>query len=137
MLRGRCRPKCGWNASVLYTYAAVSAQVSAGKLRVLAIPSQGRIKPLPDVPTVGESGYKDIDADTWYGVLAPARTPKEKVAQLAGWFSAAVQSSEIKPRLDVLGHDPVGLCGTDFGAFIRKQYEEYGRVIRDANIKAE
>ena len=66
------------------TYAAVSAQVSAGKLRVLAVPSQERIKALPDVPTVGESGYKDIDADTWYGVLAPARTPKEKVAQLAG-----------------------------------------------------
>jgi tripartite-type tricarboxylate transporter receptor subunit TctC len=70
-------------------------------------------------------------------LCAPARTPKERVAQLAGWFSAAVQSAEIKPRLDVLGHDPVSLCGADFGALIRKQYGEYGRVIRAANIKAE
>jgi tripartite-type tricarboxylate transporter receptor subunit TctC len=123
--------------SVLFAYAAVAAQVGAGKLRVLAIPSQQRIKALPDVPTVAESGYKDIDADNWYGVFAPARTPKEKLAQLAGWFNAAVQSAEIKPRLDVLGHDPVGLCGADFGAFIRKQYDEYGRIIREANIKVE
>jgi tripartite-type tricarboxylate transporter receptor subunit TctC len=123
--------------SVLYTYAAVSAQVSAGKLRVLAVPSQERLKALPDVPTVAESGYKDIDADTWLGLFAPARTPKERLAQLAGWFSAAVQSAEIKPRLDVLGHDPAGLCGADFGGFLRKKYEEYGRIIREANIKAE
>jgi tripartite-type tricarboxylate transporter receptor subunit TctC len=123
--------------SVLYTCAAVSAQVSASKLRVLAVPSQERLKALPDVPTVAESGYRDIDADTWLGLFAQARTPKERLALFAGWFSSAVQSAEIKPRLDVLGHDPVGLCGADFGAFIRKQYEEYGRIIREANIKAE
>jgi tripartite-type tricarboxylate transporter receptor subunit TctC len=123
--------------SVLYGYSAVAAQVGAGKVRVLAIPSQERIKALPDAPTIAESGYKDIDADNWYGVFAPARTSKERVAQLAGWLNAAVQSAEIKPKLDVLGHDPVGLCGADFGDFIRKKYDEYGRIIREANIKAE
>jgi tripartite-type tricarboxylate transporter receptor subunit TctC len=123
--------------SVFYTYAAVAAQVSAGKLRVLAVASQQRIKGLPDVPTVAESGYKDIDGDSWYGIVAPAGTPKERLAQLAGWFSAAAQSAEIKPRLAVLGHDPVGMCGADFGALLRKQYDDYGRVIREANIKAD
>jgi len=123
--------------SVLYTYAAVAAQAKAGKLRVLAIASQERIKALPDVPTIAESGYKDVDADTWFGLFAPARTPKERALQLANWFSTAVQSPEIRPRLDVLGHDPIGMCGGDFGAFIRKKYEEYGRTIRELNIKVE
>jgi tripartite-type tricarboxylate transporter receptor subunit TctC len=123
--------------SVLYTYAAVAAQEKAGKLRVLAIASQKRINALPDVPTIAESGYKDIDADFWYGLVAPARTAKDRLAQLAGWFSTAVQSPEIKPKLAVLGHDPVGMCGADFGALIRKQYDDYGRIIREANIKAE
>jgi tripartite-type tricarboxylate transporter receptor subunit TctC len=123
--------------SVLFTYAAVAAQVSAGKLRVLAIASQERTKPLPEVLTIAESGYKDIDADTWYGVFAPARTPKETLAQLAGWFGTAVQSSEIKPKLAVLGHDPVGMCGADFGAFLRKRYDDYGRIVRETNIKVE
>jgi tripartite-type tricarboxylate transporter receptor subunit TctC len=123
--------------SVLFTYAAVAAQVSAGRLRVLAIASQERIKPLPDVPTIAESGYKDINADNWFGLFAPARTPKETLAQAAGWFSTAVQSPEIKPKLAVLGHDPVGTCGADFAGFFRKQYDDYGRIIREANIKAE
>jgi tripartite-type tricarboxylate transporter receptor subunit TctC len=123
--------------SVLFTYAAVAAQVSAGRLRVLAIASRERIKPLPEVPTIAESGYKGIDADYWYGLFAPARTPKERLAQLAGSFSTAVQSPEIQPKLAVLGHDPVGMCGVDFGALIRKQYDDYGRIIREANIKAE
>jgi tripartite-type tricarboxylate transporter receptor subunit TctC len=123
--------------SVLFTYPAVAAQVSADRLRVLAIASQERIKPLPEVPTIAESGYKDIDADNWFGLFAPAKTPKERLAQLAGWFSTAVQSPEIKPKLAVMGHDPVGICGADFGAFVRKQYDHYGRVIREANIKAE
>ena len=123
--------------SVLYTYAAVAAQAKAGKVRVLAIASQERIKALPDVPTVAESGYKDVDADTWFGLFAPARTPKERLAQLANWFRTAVQSPEIQPRLDVLGHDPVGMCGADFVAFIRKKYEEYGRAVRQLNIKVE
>jgi tripartite-type tricarboxylate transporter receptor subunit TctC len=123
--------------SVLYTYAAVAAQAKAGKVRVLAIASQERIKALPDVPTVAESGYKDVDADTWFGLFAPARTPKERLAQLANLFRTAVQSPEIQPRLDVLGHDPVGMCGADFSAFIRKKYEEYSRTIRELNIKLE
>jgi tripartite-type tricarboxylate transporter receptor subunit TctC len=123
--------------SVLFTYAAVAAQVSAGRLRVLAIASRERIKPLPEVPTIAESGYKGIDADYWYGLFAPARTPKERLGQLAGSFSTAVQSPEIQPKLAVLGHDPVGMCGVDFGALIRKQYDDYGRIIREANIKAE
>jgi tripartite-type tricarboxylate transporter receptor subunit TctC len=123
--------------SVIAAFVNVSEQLAAGKLRALAIASRTRIGPLPEVPTVAQSGYEDYEADIWYGAVAPAKTPKETVSQLAGWFTAALQAPEIKPKLVVQGLYPVGTCGADFGVLIRKQYDLYGRVIREANIKAE
>jgi len=89
------------------------------------------------VPTVDESGYKGYEAELWYGLFAPAKTPKETVSQLAGWFTTALHSAEIKPKLAAQGLHPVAMCCADFGAYVRKQFDEYGRVIRDGNIKAE
>ena len=111
--------------------------MAAGRLRVLVTASRTRIKPLPDVPTIDEVGYKDFEVDTWFGLMAPATTPKEKLAQIAGWFTAALQAPEIKSKLVDLDHDPVGLCGAEFRTLVHKQFDDYGRVIRDANIKAE
>jgi tripartite-type tricarboxylate transporter receptor subunit TctC len=123
--------------SVLQNYSEVVEQVKAGKLRALAVTTTKRIEPLPGVPTVAELGFKDYDVEVWFGVVAPAKTPKEAVTQLSGWFTAAMQAPDVKPKLLNLGLYPVGLCGADFGAHIRSQYEEYGRIIREANIKAE
>jgi len=123
--------------SVLQNYSEVVEQVKAGKLRALAVTTTKRIEPLPDVPTVAELGFKDYDVEVWFGVVAPAKTPKDAVAQLSGWFTAAMQAPDVKPKLLNLGLYPVGMCGADFGAHIRSQYEEYGRIIREANIKAE
>ena len=123
--------------SVLQNYSEVVEQVKAGKLRALAVTTTKRIEPLPDVPTVAELGFKDYDVEVWFGVVAPAKTPKDAVAQLSGWFTAAMQAPDVKPKLLNLGLYPVGKCGADFGAHIRSQYEEYGRIIREANIKAE
>jgi tripartite-type tricarboxylate transporter receptor subunit TctC len=118
-------------------YPVVAEQLKADKLRALAAATLKRIEPLPEVPTVAESGFKDFQVDNWFGVLAPAKTPKETVSQLAGWFTAAMQVPEVRAKLGVLGLYPVGTCGADFGALLRKSYDEYGRVIREANIKAE
>jgi tripartite-type tricarboxylate transporter receptor subunit TctC len=123
--------------SVLVSYSTVAEQSKAGKLRALATGSRSRIEPLPEVPTVAESGYKDYEVDQWLGLAAPAKTPKEKVSQLANWFTAAMQAPEVKAKLTTQGLYPVGLCGADFGVLLRKQYDEYGRVIREANIKVE
>jgi tripartite-type tricarboxylate transporter receptor subunit TctC len=70
-------------------------------------------------------------------VLAPAKTPKERVSQLAGWFKAALQTPELRAKLIPLVLYSVGMCGAEFGVLLRKQYEDFGRVIREANIKAE
>jgi len=77
------------------------------------------------------------ELNVWTGAFAPAKTPKEPIAQLASWFTSALQVPEVKAKLAAQGLYPVGTCGVDFSAFIRKQYEDYGRFIREANIKAE
>jgi tripartite-type tricarboxylate transporter receptor subunit TctC len=116
-------------------FQVAGEQIRAGKLRPLAAIAQTRIEKLPDVPTVGELGYGDIRADPWFGVVAPARTPKEMLAGLIGRFTAALRDPEVKGKLEALGLHPVGLCGADFGAFMRQLNDDYGRVIREANIK--
>ena len=123
--------------TVFTTYSTASEQLSAGTLRALATASPTRIEPLPDVPTVAESGYKDYEMNYWVGMLAPAKTPREKVSQLAGWFADAVQARDLKAKFTPLGLYPVGTCGTQFAALIRKQYDDIGRIVREANIKAE
>ena len=127
----------GHVTAVLQNYSEVVEQLKADKLRALAVTSTKRIEPLPDVPTVIELGYKGYEVEVWFGVVAPAKTPKPATAQLAAWFTAAMQASDVKPKLLNLGLYPVGICGDDFGAYIRNQSEEYGRIIREANIKAE
>jgi tripartite-type tricarboxylate transporter receptor subunit TctC len=116
-------------------YSDVSAQVDAGKLRALAITSRKRIALLPDVPTVAESGYADYEWEGWFAMFVPAKTPAEKTSRLADWFSAAMRVPEVKSRLATQGLYSSGLCGAEFGALIRTQHRDYGRVIREANIK--
>ncbi len=123
--------------SVFANYSEVVEQLHAGKLRALATASKTRIEPLPDVPSVAESGYKDYEVEVWFGVVAPAKTPKEKLSQLAEWFTAAMREPAVKAKLVKLGLYPVGICGAEYGAFMRQKYDEYARIIRDAGITAE
>jgi tripartite-type tricarboxylate transporter receptor subunit TctC len=123
--------------AAITSYGTAAEQITAGKLRALAATSRTRITALPDVPTVAESGYVDYRIDVWLGLFAPANTPKGTVAQLADWFTAAVWSPEVGAKLMAQGLYPVGTCGADFAELLRSQYEEYGRVIREMNMKAE
>jgi len=123
--------------SMFADHAASAEQIRSGKLRALAVASRERGKALPDVPTFAEAGYDGIEADVWQGIVAPAKTPKETIARLAGWFSAALQTPEIKAFIDAQGSIPDGRCGADFGAHLRKEYDTFGRLIHDANFKVE
>ncbi|MBN8935450.1 MAG: tripartite tricarboxylate transporter substrate binding protein [Rhizobiales bacterium] len=125
----------GHITSVLASYPNVVGQVKSGQLRALAATSLSRLQQFPDVPTVAESGFKDFEADLWFGTAVPAKTPQQAIAKLSGWFRAALQVPEIRSKLEAQGLFPVGTCGTQFDAFIRKQYEQFGRTIREANIK--
>jgi tripartite-type tricarboxylate transporter receptor subunit TctC len=103
--------------SALLDYSTAVEHLNASKLHALATTSRTRIDLLADVPTVAESGYNGYETDVWFGLFAPAKTPKEKVSQLAGWFTAALQAADVKAKLIALGLFPVGTCGTDFAAF--------------------
>jgi len=127
----------GHLTSVYADYPTVVEQLKAGALRALAVGSRRRAEALPDVPTVEESGFKDYDLDIWYGLVAPAKTSNDALAQAADWSASAVKTADIKPKLTLQGLYPVGICGAPFGAHLQKQYEDYERVIREAQIKAE
>lgn len=123
--------------AAITSYATGAEQLKAGKLRALAVTTRKRIEALPDVPGVAESGYDGYDVEVWFGLFAPAKTPKDTVARLAGWFTAAVLSPEVTTKLVAEGLYPATMCGADFAALVRKQYGEFGHVIREANMKAE
>jgi tripartite-type tricarboxylate transporter receptor subunit TctC len=124
-------------ASALADYGLMGEHFKSGKLRALATTGLTRIEPLPEVPTVAESGIKDYNLDIWYGLVAPAKTSKEKIAQFVDWLTSALQDPGVRGKLTDVGLYPVGTCGAAFGTFLRKESDEYGRVIREANIKAE
>jgi tripartite-type tricarboxylate transporter receptor subunit TctC len=123
--------------SAFVPYVVVAEHLQAGKLRALAVAARHRTEALPDLPTIAEAGYAGVESELWNGLVAPARTPKAALSQLTGWFSAALQAPEIRAKLILQGQFPVGICGDEFAALIRKQYEENGRVIRAAGMKAE
>ncbi len=126
----------GHVTSALTSYTSMSEQLNAGKLRALATATRTRIAALPEVPTVAESGYNNYEVDYWLGLFAPANTPKETLSQLASWFRTALQVPEVKGKLVTLGLYAVGTCDATFSDLIHKQYELFGRIIREANVTA-
>ena len=118
-------------------YAVVAENVKADKLRALGVATAKRVDPLPDVPTFDEQGFKNLEVDNWFGVVAPAQTPKDTIAQLSGWFKAALQDPEVKAKLALQGLYPVGQCGDEFASYIRKRFDDYGAMIKESNIKTE
>lgn len=127
----------GHVTAVFSNYENVIDQLNAGKLRALATGSGTRIESLPQVPTVSETGYKDYEADNWFGLVAPSKTPREIISQFAELSKAAMLAPEVKTKLVEMALYPVGMCGADFAAHLRKEYEKYGRLIREGNLKAQ
>ena len=102
-------------------------QVTGGKLRALAVTSAKRSSALPDVPPLAESGIKEQESETMQGVLVPAKTPKAEIAN-------AMALPDVKAKCAQLGFDPVADTPDEFAAYIKKEVEKWGRVIKDANI---
>jgi tripartite-type tricarboxylate transporter receptor subunit TctC len=118
-------------------YADVREQAAAGKLRVLATGSATRTELLPDVPTIAESGFPSVHIEVWFGIFAPGKTPDETQTRLAAMFSTAVHSADLKSKLLLQGLYATGICGAQFRDFVRSQYDDYGRMIRETNFPRE
>jgi tripartite-type tricarboxylate transporter receptor subunit TctC len=121
--------------SALADLSTLQGQLQTGKLRALATTSPKRIAVLPNVPTVIESGYKEVAADFFGGVVAPAKTPAAMIGKLTGWFSAAIKDPATRAKFAALGFFPDDRCGPAFAAVLHRDYDDYGRVIRDAHLK--
>jgi tripartite-type tricarboxylate transporter receptor subunit TctC len=124
----------GHVTAVLAEHAALAEYIKSGRLRAIAATARTRIDALPHLPTVAET-YNHYELDFWWGLFAPAGTPNQVTSQFADSYTAAIRDPMINIRLIGHGFTPVATCRGDFAALLRKQYEHYGRVVRDANLK--
>jgi tripartite-type tricarboxylate transporter receptor subunit TctC len=113
----------------------VMAQIRAGGLRALGVAARQRIPQLPDVPTIAESGVPDFEASSWFGLVAPARTPPPIVERLAAETAKAVQDPEMRARFDQLGARLVGNSPSEFAHLVARERASWGEVIKSAGIK--
>ncbi|HKS84701.1 MAG TPA: tripartite tricarboxylate transporter substrate binding protein [Pseudolabrys sp.] len=109
-------------------------QVQAGRLRGLAVTSKKRSSALPDVPTMAEAGISGQESETMQGILVPAGTPKEVVNLLNREIVKVMSLPDVKEKCAQLGFDPVADKPDEFAAYIRKEVDKWGKVIKDAKI---
>jgi tripartite-type tricarboxylate transporter receptor subunit TctC len=111
--------------------------VAAGRARVLAVTTRTRIPELPEVPTLIESGFAGFDVQSWHGIFVRSGTPREIVDRLARECAIAVRTPEVADRFKALGVQGIGSTPQEFGAFFTSEMERWGKVIREAGIRAE
>ncbi len=111
--------------------------IKAGKLRSIAVTSLKRSPMLPELPTIAETGLAGYSVDNWYGIGAPAKTPRDVVARLNSAAVRALQVAELRERLRQDGADSVGNSTAEFTAIVRGDLERWRKQVRDSGIKAE
>src|SRR5437763_4802220 len=109
-------------------------QIRAGKIKALAVASERRVAALPELPTVGESGYPGFEAWAWQGFVAPAGTPRGVVTKLNGAFARVMADPAIKQRLSESGFEPQTSTPDEFAAHLKREIAKWAKVIRDSNI---
>ena len=109
--------------------------IKQGKLRALAVTSAKRVDDIPNVPTINESGYKGFDAVTWFGLLAPAGTPKDVIAKLNAEFNKALKLPDLNKRLSDEGADPAGGSPEQFAALIKDEVPRWSKIVKDSGAK--
>ena len=111
--------------------------IAAGRARALAVTTRERIPELPDVPTMREAGFPAVEMQSWHGIFVRNGTPTEIVDRIARETAIAVRSPEVTERFRALGVQGIGSTPAEFGAFFGGEMDRWGRIIREAGIKAE
>ena len=111
--------------------------IKSGRLKLLAVAGGRRSPQLPDVATISEAGVPGFEAITWFGLLAPARTPKQIVARLNELLLKVVRAPDIKSRFEVLGYEVVGSSPQEFASFIRVESEKYAKAVKLSGAKVD
>jgi tripartite-type tricarboxylate transporter receptor subunit TctC len=116
--------------------ATASANIRSGKLKALAVTTAQRSTVLPEIPTVAET-LKGFEIDTWWGLVAPAGTPRDVLAKLHQAYAAALNSPEVKARFATLMAEPVGNTPEQFGEFMRQELSKYEKVVKASGARVD
>lgn len=122
---------------MLDTTSSSMALVKAGKLRPLAITTANRSPELPDVPTMREIGFPAVEISTWYGLYTTAGTPKVVVDKLSAELKKTLQLPDVQQRLKALGGSSIDMTTQQFTEFNINEFNRFGKIVKEANIKAE
>ena len=119
------------------TTSSAMAFIKGGKVKALAVMSPQRSPELPDVPTLAEAGLPGVEMSTWYGLFVTAGTPKDVVNRLYAETIKVLQLPDVQKRLVALGGEPGKSTPEQFAALVKSDYDRFGRLIKDANVKIE
>jgi tripartite-type tricarboxylate transporter receptor subunit TctC len=111
--------------------------IKAGQLRALAVTGKERSPALPDVPTMTEAGFPEVEGATWTAVVVPAGTPKDITAKLHDMIVAGLATADVKQKLAAMAYSPIGDTPQECEAFFKSEMDKWGKVIKDAGLKAE
>ena len=109
--------------------------VDAPDRRALGVGGGKRSAQLPDVPTIAESGVTGYEAITWFGMLAPAKTPRAIHLQVGDAFTKVISSAELRAQLEAQGAEPGSGSAAEFDALIRREYDRYAKVVKTSGAK--
>jgi tripartite-type tricarboxylate transporter receptor subunit TctC len=116
------------------TVTPVLPFIKGGKLRPLAVTTSKRSSALPDVPTLDEAGLKGFDIGTWFGVLAPAATPKDILTRLNTEMVKVIQSPDFRKRMEDIGAEPVGNTSAQMAAQIKEETDRFAKLVKEAKV---
>ncbi len=117
------------------TTSSAMSQIKAGKLKALAVTTPKRAAELPDVPTLAEAGVSGFEMSTWYGLFVTTGTPKEVIARLVEETNKILRLPDVQAKLRGLGGEPGGMNVEQFAALNKGEFERFGKLIREANVK--
>lgn len=127
----------GETQAAFLSTTTVSAQVKSGRIKALAVLSAKRFPAAPDIPSATESGFAGVESNVWFGLLAPAGTPKPIIAKINRNIVAVLKLPEVRDALLAQGAEAMPMTPEEFGAFLRHEIEKWGKVIKSAGIKAD
>jgi len=126
----------GGHVQVMFSgFSSTLHHIRAGKLRALAVTGPKRSNALPEVATIAEQGFPGVEATAWYGILAPAGTPKPVVARLHGEMVKSLKLPDVAQKLEGLGFEIVGSTPEQLGTYIRSEIKKWEKVVRASGAK--